>query len=111
MRHQLLAVQALQVLVRDRFADANLNLAADLVVHLLEKEREAQRHADMAGDLEHSAVLSGKIDRHDRGLGRDNESGGEVFPLGIDGSPAPRFGCRGGPSCGKYDETAAANQM
>src|SRR5580704_75697 len=73
MLHQNLPVESFQIGVGNHFSDADMDVAADLVIDLPEEKRESQRHAYMACDLEQAAILPGKIDGHHGCLGRRDE--------------------------------------
>src|SRR5579871_5170934 len=106
--HERLAiVDPGQPLIGHQFADAQMYFGSDAVVHFLEQQRKAQRHADMAGELEQAAVLPGEIDRSHRSLRLADQPGGEILPLRVDGALVPD-GRRGGDAAGGKDDKAAA---
>src|SRR5262245_33108699 len=107
MLHEVVATDPGKVREGNRRSDMDENIAADLVVDFAEEQRQPQRQADMAGDLEEQTVLPRKEHRNDRRFGLQNQTRGEFLPFRIDGPTVPRLG-RGGSAAGRKDNEASA---
>ena len=93
---------------RDRRADHDRQRRADARLDLVEDERQPQRLADMARDLEQPAVLAAEPYRHDRRLRALDELGHERLPAPVDRRLEPEPVRRGGDGAGgKHHHHAA----
>src|SRR5687767_12341639 len=71
--------------------DPHLEPRADAPRRLAENQRQAERQAEMAGELEQAAVLANKEHRHDGGTRLPQQLCGEGRPWQIDGRTPERL--------------------